>query len=160
MLGIGSTKVGRCALARALLYVGTREDPPGSNRGPLIDQWNHEASVPKGSAWCMAFARAMFSRCGVTLGGWASVGNFIAWAAAHGYEIVRPWKGCLVCYDWQHDHWADHVEIVKKVRAIRWRGGRFVGWIETVGGNTGDMVRVQRRWVSTDTRFARIPDQT
>lgn len=129
-----------------------------SNRGALIDEWNTGAGVPLGSQWCMSFAHAMFAKCGAVLGGWGGVQNFYLWAYQRGYEITRPWRGCLVCYDWEHNGWADHVEIVTRVLALRWRAGRFVGLISTVGGNTGDAVSRRRRWISPDWRFVRIPD--
>lgn len=153
-----ATKVGLCAAARAETYVGISEKPPGSNRGVLIDEWNREAGVPEGSAWCMSFARAMFKKCGVTLGGWASVGNFYLWAYQHGYVISRPWRGCLIVYEWESDNWFDHVEIVTRVLALRWKTGRFIGLISTVGGNTGNAVSRRRRWVQSNWRFVSIPD--
>jgi hypothetical protein len=36
-------------------YVGTTEQPEGSNRGPLIDEWNRQVGVPVGSFWCASF---------------------------------------------------------------------------------------------------------
>jgi hypothetical protein len=153
----GQTKPGRCAAARALTFVGVRESPPGSNRGKLIDRWNLAAGVPIGSAWCMSFAHAMFLACGVVLGGWASVGNFETWARGHGYEIARPWRGSLLCIRWDADDWPDHVEIVTRVLGLRWRGGRFVGWVSTVGGNTGNAVSKRTRRVEARWRFVSIP---
>lgn len=46
---------------KALSLVGTVEQPPGSNRGPQIDQWNKAASIPVGSPWCAAFATGMYA---------------------------------------------------------------------------------------------------
>ena len=156
------------ALDYARQYVGTKESPPGSNRGPLIDKWNRAAGVPKGSPWCMSFLRACFKLAGVTLGGGASVGFFEEWAVQHGELIVRrPFKGDVVCYRWDSDDWPDHVAIVEKVLALRWRGKAFVGWIQTVEGNTSAGVRGsqangggvyrRRRWVSR-CKFVRIGD--
>lgn len=153
---MGATKAGLCAARHAESFIGVREEPPGSNRGKLIDKWNQQAGVPMGSAWCMSFAHAMFNACGVVLGGWASVGNFLAWADAHGYEVVRPWRGCLVCYLWDADNWPDHVEVVSRVLALRWRGGRFVGLVRTVGGNTGDAVSRRTRWIDPRWRFVQV----
>jgi len=40
-------------------YVGTEEQPLGSNRGLLIDRWNHRVGAPLGSFWCASFVSAM-----------------------------------------------------------------------------------------------------
>src|SRR5262249_42296256 len=107
-----------CALEHAHRYVGTREDPLGSNRGPLTDQWNMAANGVLGEPWCMSFMHAMFKECGVTLGGWAGVQNFLDWAQIHGYEVTRPFRGDLVCFDWNGDRWYDHVGIIDRVLAV------------------------------------------
>jgi hypothetical protein len=152
-----ASHVGLCAASLSANYEGVKERPPGSNRSPKIDEWNQEAGVPVGSKWCMSFARAMFKACGVTLGGHASVGTFLAWADQHAYEVVRPFRGDLVCYFWDADDWPDHVEIVLRVLALRWPGGRRPLLIRTRGGNTGDAVRAQVRRVDPRWRFCRIP---
>lgn len=40
-------------------YVGTTEQPVGSNRGTLIDKWNKMSNVSVGSFWCCSFVSAM-----------------------------------------------------------------------------------------------------
>lgn len=148
---------GLIALDHARTFVGVTEQPPGSNRGVLIDQWNRAAGVPVGSAWCMSFARAMFRLAGVTLGGGASVGNFEQWAASSGEVMLvrRPLAGDLGCARWDADDWPDHVFIVEKVLALRWKDSAFVGWMQTIGGNESSMVRRQRRWIGR-CRFVRV----
>jgi Putative peptidoglycan binding domain/CHAP domain len=47
-------------LDKALSLVGTQETPPGSNRGPVIDELNKSASIPLGSPWCASFATGMY----------------------------------------------------------------------------------------------------
>jgi peptidoglycan hydrolase-like protein with peptidoglycan-binding domain len=49
------------AMDQALALVGTVEDPPGSNRGTLIDALNKNAGIPLGSPWCAAFATGMYA---------------------------------------------------------------------------------------------------
>jgi hypothetical protein len=39
-------------------HTGIVEEPDGSNRGPLIDEWNRLAGVPLGSPWCGSAAGA------------------------------------------------------------------------------------------------------
>lgn len=146
------------ALARAAGYIGTAEMPPGSNRGTLIDGWNVGAGVPVGSAWCMSFIHGMYRAEGVTLGGWAGVGNFAAWAQAQGWTVGRPRRGDIGCLDWNGDSWPDHAVIVERVLALRWSpSGRFVGWLQYIAGNDGDAVTRRRLWVPSTSRFARIP---
>jgi hypothetical protein len=42
----------KAALDFALTNIGVCEDPPGSNRGPEIDEWTTEFGSPLGSYWC------------------------------------------------------------------------------------------------------------
>ena len=144
-------------LLRATAFIGTREQPPGSNRGSSIDRWNRQAGVPVGSPWCMSFVHAMYAAEGKTLGGWASVGDFARWATAQGWQVGRPRRGDVGCLDWNADDWPDHAVIVERVLALRWRGSRFVGWIQYVAGNDGDAVSRRRLWVPASSRFARVP---
>lgn len=147
----------RRALAFVVAHIGVTESPPGSNRGPLIDQWNRAAKVPIGSAWCMSTIHAAYLACGVTIGGWASVGNFEQYAAKQGWIVGRPRRGDVGCLDWNGDSWPDHAVIVERVLALRWKAGRFVGWVQYVAGNDGNMVRRRRVWVPASSRFARVP---
>lgn len=165
---MAALSVREAALRRALTFVGVKESPPGSNRGPLIDQWLRSAGqrVPPGAPWCMAFVHAMYAHFGKTLGGYASVGFFEAWARKEGDIVARPFRGDIVCYDWDGAGWADHVGIVKRVLALRWRGKVFAGWISTVEGNTavgndsnGGEVMVRRRWVGS-CKFVRVKGWT
>jgi hypothetical protein len=160
---VPATPLGLCALRKARLYLGTKEQPPDSNRGPLIDSWNRAAGVPVGSRWCMSFVHSMFLACGRALGGGASVGNFEAWVRHGGGQLVaRPFAGDVVCYRFDADDWPDHTGIVERVLALRWSGRTFVGWVRIVEGNTslgndanGGAVMRRTRWIKR-ARFARI----
>jgi len=158
------------ALRRALTFVGVKESPAGSNRGPLIDKWLRSAGIAvsetnpraQGAPWCMAFVHAMYKAEGVDLGGGASVGFFQDWARKHGELVTRPLRGDIVCYDWDSNGWPDHVGIVVRVLALRWRGKAFAGYVKTVEGNTsvsndsnGGQVMIRYRWVGT-CKFARV----
>lgn len=46
----------------ALEWVGTKEEPEGSNRGFHIDLWNRACNVPVGSFWCATFLSAVATR--------------------------------------------------------------------------------------------------
>lgn len=161
------------ALERARGYIGTTEQPPGSNRGPLIDEWNRTAGVPAGSYWCCSFVHSMFQLCGKTLPGGASVGNLLRSARDVGWVVKRPRRGDLVCFEFGEGAWAydDHIGHVDRVLALRWSGGRFSGWIQTIEGNTsaqgdttgsqsnGGGVFPRRRWIrGIGATFVRVPD--
>lgn len=145
------------ALEHAIARLGVTEQPLGSNRGPLIDKWNRAANGLVGEPWCMSFIHGMYLELGVTLGGWAGVGNFESWARSHGYLVGRPRRGDIGCLDWNGDAWPDHAVIVERVLALRWRGSSFVGLIRYVAGNDGDRVQRRTRWVPSTSRFARVP---
>ena len=46
----------------ALEWVGTKEEPEGSNRGFHIDLWNRACNVPVGSFWCATFLSSVATR--------------------------------------------------------------------------------------------------
>lgn len=130
------------ALEQAKLYVGTKEHPPNSNRGPHIDRWEKWANGLTGYAWCAAFACGMFREVAgliVPEPRRASVGFLEEWAEKVG-ELLKPGtrvrKGDLVCYRFDSDDWPDHVGFVDKVFEQRWEGEFFYGSIRTVEGNT------------------------
>jgi len=52
---MNSNQIAKAFLAVADKYVGTAEEPHGSNRGDLIDKWNTQCNVPIGSFWCCSF---------------------------------------------------------------------------------------------------------
>jgi hypothetical protein len=150
-----------CALERARGFLGVTEEPPGSNRGHWVDQWNTIAGDPLGSAWCMAFVHSMYHACGKELGGHGSVGFFRDWAQANGELVARPYRGDLACFEWEGDSWPDHVGFCERVLALPWFGGRGRYIIRTLEGNAGDavrrLVRVIPRSGPGSAQFVRIP---
>lgn len=159
------------ALRRAERYIGVTEHPAGSNRGPQIDEWNRDACGLTGVYWCCSFIHGCFKDVGFDLPGHASVGAVLAWAKSSGYVVKRPRRGDLVCFEFGEGAYAydDHIGIVERVLALRWSGGRFTGWIQTVEGNTsaqngsgsqsnGGGVFRRRRWVrGIGATFVRVP---
>lgn len=149
-------KVRLGALERAKSYLGVKEHPPGSNHGPQIDRWCKWANgIPGGYPWCAAFACGMFHEVGhpIKYPKQASVGFLESWAKQNGYMVKRPFKGDLVCYRFDADNWPDHMGFVEKVLAVKWFGGKFVGTIKTIEGNTSagndaNGGQVQRRYRS------------
>ncbi len=141
-------------LAQAKKYVGVKEHPAGSNRGPHIDRWCRWANGLVGYPWCAAFLCGMVREgCGliVPVPGRASVGFLEAWAKQVGAIVQRPFRGDWVCYNFTTDNWPDHIGVIDRVLAVRWRGGKFVGTIRTIEGNTSagndaNGGQVQVRW--------------
>ena len=155
------------ALAQAVKYIGVKEHPPGTNKGPQIDVWQKRTNGITGYPWCAAFIWCMFDDVGKKLHftGPALVQNWVLWGKAMGHNVLRPLRGDVVCYDWDAGGWADHIGIVEKVLALRWRKDKFVGWIRAIEGNTsagndsnGGQVQRRWRWVNGAQVFLRIPD--
>lgn len=166
------------ALSRAVTYIGVKETPAGSNRGRLIDKWNSDACGETGVPWCCSFVHGMYKLAGFNLPGGASVEALLTaaskagWLVPSGKRGQRPFRGDLVCFDFDegdlYGPYGDHIGIVERVLALRWSGGKFTGWIQTVEGNTssgvagsqsdGGGVFRRRRWVrGIGADFVRVP---
>jgi len=152
----GSSKVGLAAVTVALREVGVKEDPAGSNSGRRVNQYLAAAGLGPGYPWCAAFVTWCLEKVDyrVTTPGPALVENWVQWGTKHGMIVARPFRGDLVCYDWNADNWYDHIGFVVRVLALRWRGKTFAGFIKTVEGNTsfgndsnGGKVMIRYRWV-------------
>lgn len=84
------------------------EEPPGSNRGKAIDEYNRRAEAPLGSFWCASWATAVWEDCKVDLPKKrrASCDELVQWAMQEGLWIEhRPFDrqpevlpGYLVLY--------------------------------------------------------------
>lgn len=130
------------ALGKAREYVGVKEHPPGSNRGPDIDRWCKWANGQVGYPWCAAFACGMVREaCELIVPDprRASVGFLEAWAEKVGSLLkpgTRPRRGDWICYRFDSDDWPDHIGIVLRVYAIGWAGRYAYGRVRTIEGNT------------------------
>lgn len=124
---------------------GIQEEPPGSNRGPLIDEINRDAGVPVGSAYCMAAVTWCFKRLGIDLVALlgseladASVGFAEDGARKAGILHERPFRGDVFTWRLDGDSWADHAGFVRRVLSI---GGLFYVCLtaeaNTSGSNAG-----------------------
>lgn len=164
----------QAALAWAATKLGIVEKPPFSNRGHAIDLWNTAAGAPLGSPYCCSFVHTAFKKQGFDLPGGASVALVLAGARARGWLVQRPRRGDLVCFDFgtgKYGPYGDHIGMVERVLALRWSGGVFVGWIQTVEANTsaqgdwggsqsnGGGVFRRRRWIRAPiaAKFVRVP---
>jgi hypothetical protein len=159
------------AAERAVKFVGVREHPAGSNRGPDvimhgekggIDYWCKLAAGVVGYPWCSAFVCGMYSAvgCPIPERRRAGVEYLDQWATKLGFYVKsgKARRGDIVCYDWDADNWDDHVGIVLRVI----KAGPF-GYIKTVEGNTsagndsnGGQVQIRYRRLTGNVRFIRV----
>ena len=161
--------VGQRALKIATTQLGMKEHPPGSNRGPQVDQYLAAVGLGgQSQPWCAAFVTWSFGGAGKRLTGFncAYVPSWVdaAKAGRNGLSLVaardvRP--GVAVCFDWQHDGTADHIGLVEIPPGARGAGGQssFV----TIEGNTavgndsnGGEVMRRNRSLSEVAAFIRI----
>lgn len=150
----GST-VGRQALAEARRWIGTKEDPPGSNRTPF-GAWFGLDGVP----WCSIFLSYCFARgagytiaegfagAGCTARGCAFVPTTEAWLRATGMWVgrIEPLPGDIAVYNW-HGGPPDHIGIVERAA-----GGAFTA----IEGNSDGAVRRRRRTLADVDGFGRV----
>jgi hypothetical protein len=129
--------IGRRALAKARRWVGTKEDPAGSNRTPF-GVWFGLDGVP----WCSIFVSYCFATgagytiargfrgAGCTQRGCAYVPSTEAWLRATGMWLGRvvPAPGDIAVYNWDGGV-PDHIGIVERAGE-----GSFVA----IEGNTGE----------------------
>lgn len=126
------------AIKFALSHVGVSESPAGSNRGPLIDQWEREVDMVA-QPWCGAFQHAVLTHAGVK--GLSSRIRYVPYivedakAGVNGMLKVVPFAerapGDLVIF--QFDTGAvDHVGM--------YLGTNPDGTLKTVEGNTSSGV--------------------
>lgn len=88
------------AIDWALLNVGVCEVPPGSNRGPEIDEWAKEFGSPLGSYWC-ALSVGKARKAGGLWIPTRDVGSCDEWylqAERAGKIIAKPVHGAAVLY--------------------------------------------------------------
>lgn len=114
-------------VAAAARYVGVREKPAGSNRGPLIDKWEQYWNLGYlGWPWCGAYASAVLRESRVTDVSHPSTAEICRRAKEQGWITTRPVPGALIVWP------GTHVEIlVSQISQSVWN---------TIGGNTSDSV--------------------
>ncbi len=118
----------RTIVSAARRELGTRENPPGSNRNPYGPT----------TFWCSSFATAMWRKAGVDIPILPFTGSVYRWGQQHGKAYsklggnVRPGDVLLFGTGPQSPATSKHIGIVEKV------SGDTVTLIE---GNSGDAVR-------------------
>ena len=135
----------------------------------MVDKYQETTDAGgHGFPWCAAFTTWNLKRAGFRveqIKNRASVGFKLSWAREKGYVVKRPLRGDLVCYQFDHDTWPDHIGHVERVLSLR-----PLGWflLQTIEGNTsfgsrgsqsnGGAVARRRRMVSAKkVHFIRIP---
>ena len=110
---------------------GVHEQPPGSNSGDRVRQYQAATDVPgTGWPWCMAFIIWCATSAGIAVPyRGAYVPHFVRWAKQAGRIRKKPVRGFAVCFDWDNDGVADHIEQVTGIK-------RGTPTFYTDGGNT------------------------
>lgn len=130
----------RQVLRDALACLGMHEQPPGSNRGPVVDKWNGMEGKPpgvKGPPWCAYFASACYRAApgGSPFGKMGSTHDLGRWGVQHGRTVATPQPGDLglVYHDDVHGHTTLIVAVLPD------------GRVATIEGNESDMVLARFR---------------
>ena len=80
------------ALQFAVSQIGVREEPVGSNQGPMVNEYLKSTGTPPGSFWCMAFVHWCFMKAATELGVPNSfprtAGCLDAWSRAQAFRIT------------------------------------------------------------------------
>jgi hypothetical protein len=127
---------GSKAVDEALKWVGTTEQPPGTNIAKPFTPWY--GWVGWGAPWCAVFVsycldKAGFDQIEPNKHRWAYCPYFLADAQArrHGLSVIHQYqveKGTICLFDWDNDTVPDHIGFA--------RGPVKNGKVETVEGNT------------------------
>lgn len=86
---------------RARDWIGECEEPPSSNRGPMVDAWNRARGAPLGSYWCASFATSVWADCGAETAGVGvdpSCESLRQWCIRTGRYAATPSLGALIFY--------------------------------------------------------------
>jgi uncharacterized protein YukE len=131
-------------LSHARKEIGTRENPPGSNRNP------YGPTAP----WCSSFATAMWRKAGVKIPLYPFTGDVYTWGQEHGkaygkgdLKEARPGDVLLFGTGPGSPSTSTHIGIVEKV------DGNTVTLIE---GNSGDRVQRNTHTLSSSTFYGGV----
>ena len=150
------------ALRVELAEKGVKEHPPGSNRGPRVDQYTAVTGTP-GQPWCAAFQTWAFLQCGKRLSGFSTayVPSWVesARAGRNGLSLVARGDvqpGDCVTFDWQHDGTADHIGMVVTRPDSAGNFSSVEGNTSVGNDSNGGEVMVRSRSVSQVAAFIRV----
>lgn len=122
--------IGKKIVQIAAKYVGTVEQPPNSNSGDRVEEFQAATTVAgTGWPWCQAFVRFVLDKAGAQKNGYrgAYVPNFETWAKAAGLWTQKPKAGYAVVFEFTGDDESDHVGIFVAMG---------VNVVHTIEGNT------------------------
>ena len=151
------------ALALARTQIGVKENPPGSNDGKQVRNYQRVTGAFR-APWCASFIAWLYSSTGAPLHGFntAYVPSYVENARLGANKlglVVIPAlvvPGDLACYDWTTDSVADHIGIVaSKVDAA----GVFTaieGNTSTGNDSNGGEVQLRTRNVRQVQNFIRV----
>lgn len=108
----------RALIQRAIADISAVvEEPLGSNRGTIIDEYNRRAGAPLGSYWCASAVGAWMIDCGFPMPqGYASCDNIMAWGKKTGRWSAVPVLGAMVLYGKPGD--ASHIGLISRVTPL------------------------------------------
>ncbi|MEV4052312.1 CHAP domain-containing protein [Amycolatopsis sp. NPDC049688] len=124
--------------------LGTRENPPGSNRNPYGPT----------AAWCSSFATAMWRKAGVKIPVLPFSGDVFHWGQRNGHAYgknslheARPGDVLIFGTGPQNTATSTHIGIVEKVEGHR---------VTLIEGNSGDAVRRNTHPLSASTFYGGV----
>ncbi|WP_103349000.1 CHAP domain-containing protein [Amycolatopsis sp. CA-128772] len=124
--------------------LGTRENPPGSNRNPYGPT----------AAWCSSFATAMWRKAGVKIPVLPFSGDVFHWGQRNGHAYgkqslheARPGDVLIFGTGPQSTATSTHIGIVEKVEGNR---------VTMIEGNSGDAVRRNTHTLSASTFYGGV----
>ena len=132
----------RTIISAARRELGTRENPPGSNRNPYGPT----------AAWCSSFATAMWRKAGVDIPLLPFTGDVFRWGQRHGkaytsLSAVKPGDVLLFGSGPSSPATSKHIGIVEKVSG---------GTVTLIEGNSGDSVRRNTHRLSSATFYGGV----
>lgn len=127
-------------LYEARSHLGHSEQPPGSNRSALIDEWLWRCGVPTGSPWCAAFVSWCLSEVRNV-----RMASALGFGRAGLFETFKPAAGDVFAFP-TDDAGHGHCGLVCGVAAAS---------VMTYEGNVDSQVRCLRR-LTAGLRFWRL----
>ncbi|MCC8247325.1 CHAP domain-containing protein [Saccharothrix luteola] len=132
----------RTIISAARRELGTRENPPGSNRNP------YGPTAP----WCASFTTAMWRKAGVDIPILPFTGDVFRWGQRHGkaytsLSAVKPGDVLLFGSGPSSPATSTHIGIVEKVSG---------GTVTLIEGNSGDSVRRNTHRLSSATFYGGV----
>lgn len=93
----------------ALAENGVREEPPSSNRGPKVDQYNAASGAGNGALWCMSFVYWSYQQAAAQTGQpnpmpkTAYCPYLLSWAQERNKLVTTPQRGDIFLVKGQRD---------------------------------------------------------